>query len=119
MTDLLTHLTDTPNSLITSDFNAHSNQWHSPITDHRGDHIASIIQSSSYSILNRNSHTCIPPNQNKQPTSSHHNNIIQPTQQNTMGNQDSTPLRPSTHPHNNLHHTKLSTPTNTQNLYQL
>ena len=36
-----------------------------------------------------------------------------------MGNQDSTPLRPSIHPHNNQHHTKLSTPTNTQNLYQL
>src|SRR6476469_90805 len=46
----------------------------------------------------------------------HHNNIIQPTQQNTMGNQDSTPLRPSTHPHNNQHHTKLSTPTNTQTI---
>src|SRR6476469_515245 len=69
ITDLLIHLTDTPNSVITGDFNAHSNQWHSPITDHEGDHIASIIQSSSYSILNRNSHTRIPPNQNQQPTS--------------------------------------------------
>src|SRR6478609_7267135 len=34
-----------------------------------------------------------------------------------MGNLDRTPLRPSTHPHNNQHHTKLSTPTNTQNAY--
>src|SRR6478609_4770643 len=49
----------------------------------------------------------------------HHNNIIQPTQQNTKRNQDRTPLRPSTHPHNNQHHTKLLTPTNTQKLYQL
>src|SRR6478609_958221 len=69
ITDLLTHLTDTPNSVITGDFNVHSNQWHSPVTDHRGDHIASIIQSSSHSNLNRNSHTRIPPNQNQQPTS--------------------------------------------------
>src|SRR6476469_4312252 len=59
ITDLLTHLTDTPNSVITVDFNAHSNLWHSQITDHRGDHIASIIQSSTHSILNRNSHTHI------------------------------------------------------------
>src|SRR6476619_1288640 len=36
-----------------------------------------------------------------------------------MGNQDSTPLRSSTHPHNKNHHRKLLTPTNTQNLYQL
>src|SRR6478609_1967018 len=69
ITDLLTHLTDTPNSVITGDFNAHSNQWHSTITDHRGDHIASIIQSSSHSMLNRNSYTRLPPNQNQQPTS--------------------------------------------------
>src|SRR6478609_2681673 len=54
--------------MIIGDFNAHSNQRHSPITNHRGDHIASIIQ-SSHSILNRNSHTRIPPNQNQQPTS--------------------------------------------------
>src|SRR6476619_1721135 len=61
--------TSSPNSVITGDFNAHSNQWHFSITDHRGDHIASIIKSSSHSILNRNSHTRIPPNQNQQPTS--------------------------------------------------
>src|SRR6476619_4297895 len=62
--------TPTPtNGTHQSPINAHSNEWHSPITNHRGDHIATIIQASDHKILNRNSHTRIPPDQNQQPIS--------------------------------------------------
>ena len=62
ITNLFIHLTSLPNFILTSDFNAHSQTWHSPFTDHRGQLITSLI-------LNQNTPTRLPFNPNQQPTS--------------------------------------------------
>ena len=51
------------------ELNAHSQTWHSPVTDHRGQLITSLILNSNHIILNQNTSTCLPFNQNQQPTS--------------------------------------------------
>ena len=52
--NLFIHLTSFPNSIITGDFNAHSQTWHSLFTDHRGQLITSLILNSNHIILNQN-----------------------------------------------------------------
>ena len=70
ITNLFIHLTSLPNSIITGDFNAHSQTWHSSFTDHRGQLITSLILNSNHIILNQNTPTRLPFNPNQQPTSS-------------------------------------------------
>ena len=69
ITNLFIHLTSLPNSIITGDFNAHSQTWHSPFMDHRGQLITSLILNSNHIILNQNTPTRLPFNPNQQPTS--------------------------------------------------
>ena len=57
ITTLFGRLTNIPDSLIVGDVNAHSQLWHSPTPDHRGDVIASILQGSTHVILNQDTHT--------------------------------------------------------------
>ena len=67
--NLFIHLTSLTNSIITGDFNARSQTWHFPFTDHRGQLIASLIPSSNHIIFNQNTPTQLPFNPNQQPTS--------------------------------------------------
>ena len=69
ITNLFIHLTSLPNSIITGDFNAQSQTWHSPFTDHRGQIITSLVLNSNNIILNQNTPTRLPFNPNQQPTS--------------------------------------------------
>ena len=69
ITNLFIHLTSLPNSIITGDFNAHSQTWHFPFTDHRGQLITSLILNSNHIILNQNTPTRLPFNPNQQHTS--------------------------------------------------
>ena len=69
ITNLFIHLTSLPISIITGDFNAHSQTWHSPFTDHRSQLITSLILNSNHIILNQNTSTRLPFNPNQQPTS--------------------------------------------------
>ena len=84
ITNLFIYLTNLPNSIITGDFNAHSQTWHSPFTDHRGQLITSLILNSNHIILNQNT-----PTQPKSTTyllrhhHSRHHNISQPHLANT------------------------------------
>src|SRR5437867_8046154 len=57
ITTLFTRLTNIPNSLIAGDINAHSQLWHSPTADHRGDVIASLLQGSDHVVLNQDPYT--------------------------------------------------------------
>ena len=69
ITASFTYLTSLSNSIITGDINAHSNLWHSPITDHRGTHIQDILNNSDHIVLNTNTPTRVPNNAQQQPTS--------------------------------------------------
>src|SRR5206468_10049675 len=69
ITTLFTRLTNIPNSLIAGDINAHSQLWHSPTTDHRGDVIASLLQGSDHVVLNQDTYTRTPSQTNQQLTS--------------------------------------------------
>ena len=62
----LNPLLNTPNTLITGDFNAHSALWHSSLKDKRGKKIADLIQNSIHLPLNMDTHTRIPPTINQQ-----------------------------------------------------
>ena len=57
ITNLFIHLTSLPNSIITGDFNAHSQTWHFLFTDHRGQLVTSLILNSNHIILNQNTPT--------------------------------------------------------------
>ena len=69
ITNLFIHLTSLPNSIITGDFNAYLQIWHSPFTDHRSQLITSLILNSNHIILNQNTPTRLPFNPNQQITS--------------------------------------------------
>ena len=69
ITTCLNNLTSTPDSIITGDVNAHSPLWHSPLTDHRGLLIESLIINSNHLTLNSNCPTRVPFHSNQQPTS--------------------------------------------------
>ena len=69
ITNYLAYLTSTPDTLLLGYLNAHSNLWHSSITNHRGDLIEDILTNSQHIVLNQNTPTRIPPNKNQQPTS--------------------------------------------------
>merc|ERR1712098_463038 len=53
----------------TADINAHLDFRHSPTEDHRGTHIADIIQNSTHITLNTDTPTRKPTNAQQQPTS--------------------------------------------------
>ena len=69
ITNTITYLTSLPNSIIAGDINAHSDTWHSPISDHRGSLIENILQNSDHIILNENTPTRVPTHINQQSTS--------------------------------------------------
>ena len=69
ITNCMTHILNTNNTILTGDFNAHHTLWHSPTTDNRGILIADQINSSNQIVLNTNTPTRIPTNRNQQATS--------------------------------------------------
>ena len=69
ITNCMTHILNTNNTILTGDFNAHHTLWHSPTTDNRGTLIANLINSSNQIVLNTNTPTRIPTNRNHQATS--------------------------------------------------
>ena len=69
ITNCMTHILNTNNTILTGDFNAHHTLWHSPTTDNRGTLIADLINSSNQIVLNTNTPTRIPTNRNQQATS--------------------------------------------------
>ena len=69
ITNCMTHILNTNNTILTGDFNAHHTLWHSPTTDNRGTLIADLINSSNQIVLNTNNPTRIPTNRNQQATS--------------------------------------------------
>ena len=69
ITNCMTHILNTNNTILTGDFNAHHTLWHSPTTDNRGTLIADVINSSKQIVLNTNTPTRIPTNRNQQATS--------------------------------------------------
>ena len=69
ITNCMTHILNTNNTILTGDFNAHHTLWHSPTTDNRGTLIADLINSSNQIVLNTNTPTRIPTNRNHQTTS--------------------------------------------------
>ena len=69
ITNCMTHILNTNNTILTGDFNAHHTLWHSPTTDNRGTLIADLINSSNQIVLNTNTPTRIPTNCNHQATS--------------------------------------------------
>ena len=69
ITNCFSYLLSLNNLIITGDINAHSEVWHSPITDHRGSVIQDLIQTSDQIFLNQDTPTRIPPNTSQQPTS--------------------------------------------------
>ena len=69
ITNCMTHILNTNNTILTGDFNAHHTLWHSPTTDNRGTLIADLINSSNQIVLNTNTPTRIPTNRNHQATS--------------------------------------------------
>ena len=69
ITNCMTHILNTNNTILTGDFNAHHTLWHSPTTDNRGTLIADLINSSNQIVLNTNTPTKIPTNRNHQATS--------------------------------------------------
>ena len=64
-----TTITNFPNIIITADVNSHSQLWHLPIEDYKGELIKDILPSSNHITLNTNTPTRLPPNQTQQPTS--------------------------------------------------
>ena len=60
-------LLKTDNTLVLGDANAHDPLWHSPLVDTRGNKLAGEIEFSDYGVLNENTPTRIP--SNNQPTS--------------------------------------------------
>ena len=75
ITNLFIHLTSLPNSIITGDFNAYSQTWHSLFTDHRSQPITSLILNSNHIIFNQNTSTRLPFNPNQQTWSSTKSNF--------------------------------------------
>ena len=69
ITNCMTHILNTNNTVLTGDFNAHHTLWHSPTTDNRGTLIADLINSSNQIVLNTNTAKRIPTNRNHQATS--------------------------------------------------
>ena len=69
ITNCMTHILNTNNTILTGDFNAHHTLWHSPTTDNRGTLIADLINSSNQIVLNTNTPTNIQTNHNQQATS--------------------------------------------------
>ena len=69
ITNCMTHILNTNNTILTGDFNAHHTLWHSPTTDNRGTLIADLINSSNQIVLNTNTPTRIPTNRSQQATS--------------------------------------------------
>ena len=69
ITNCMTHILKTNNTILTGDFNAHHTLWHSPTTDNSGTLIADLINSSNQIVLNTNTPTRIPTNRNQQATS--------------------------------------------------
>ena len=69
ITNCMTHILNTNNTILTGDFNAHHTLWHSPTTDNRGTLIANLINSSNQIVLNTNTPTRIRTNRNHQATS--------------------------------------------------
>ena len=69
ITNCMTHILNTNNTMLTGDFNAHHTLWHSPTTDNRGTLIADLINSSNQIVLNTNTPTRMPTNRNHQATS--------------------------------------------------
>ena len=69
ITNCMTHILNTNNTILTGDFNAHHTLWHSPTTDNRGTLIADLINRSNQIVLNTNTPTRIPTNRNQQATS--------------------------------------------------
>ena len=57
------HLLTTPDTLILGDFNAHHPSWYSRSTDTRGKRMDDSINGSNYGILNWDSPTRVPPNE--------------------------------------------------------
>ena len=66
---LFSRLTNIPNSIIVGDINAHSQLWHSPTPDHRGEVITSLLLGSDHVVLNQNTHTRTPSQNTQQLTS--------------------------------------------------
>ena len=54
-------------SIIAGDFNAQSQSWHSPFTDHIDQLITSLLLNSNHIILNQNTFSQLPFNPNQQP----------------------------------------------------
>ena len=58
-----------PNTIITADVNVHSSLWYLLTNDHKEELIKDIQHNSHHITLNKNTSTCLPPNQTQQPTS--------------------------------------------------
>ena len=56
------HLLTGTDSLVLGDFNAHHSLWHSGITDSRGNQLADSVSISSFAVLNTDSPTRLPGN---------------------------------------------------------
>ena len=56
----LDHLLTGTDSLVLGDFNAHHSLWHSGTTDTRGNQLADSVSTSSFAVLNTDSHTRLP-----------------------------------------------------------
>jgi hypothetical protein len=67
--DVLTYLTSTPNTIITTDSNAHSPSWFSNNADHRGILIHDFLDTTSSITLNTNNNTRVPNSIHQAPTS--------------------------------------------------
>ena len=63
------HVSNTTDSILTGDVNAHSTLWYSHTNDHRGQLISDIISNSEHIILNTDTPTRVPHTRLQQATS--------------------------------------------------
>jgi len=99
-------LTNIPNSLIAGDINAHSQLWHSPTPDHRGDVITSLLQGSDHVVLNQNTyniHTHAFANLTATNLSRYHLHLFKSCQSNLLENHNLSVVRSLANHHHHQH----------------
>ena len=69
VTEYFRYVLSLESSIIFDDVNAHSQTWHSPTQDHRGQLIETILLESNQFFLNEDTPTRLPNNQNQNATS--------------------------------------------------
>ena len=69
ITYCIRHVTNIPDSMLTSEVNAHSTLWYSHTDDHRGQLISDIISNSGHITLNTDTPTRVPHTTLQQATS--------------------------------------------------